>query len=352
MGVESFLDRYATDVTFYGSGKAALHDGLAGLVDSGENVLVPAYLPDAVVEPFRDLGLEPRYYRLQENLVPDLADVERRIDDETVAAMSVNYFGFPQPGLAAFSALLEEFDCYHIDDNAHAPFSVDDGTLLGTRGHLGITSLWKVLPIPDGAILYCNDDTVAESFVPSDFAGVRDHVEVADCRFALKSIAYDLINANATVRKSVDGFVAERVASSSDPHTRYESCKTPMSKLSASVVETADPTAIRSARRSNYLAWRRIFDARSDVEVLFESLPDGICPQVFPVRTDTPRRFLDELECATVSGVHTWPRLSSTVYDDPEYEISNALAREVVVLPVHQHVDTSSIELVGDRLRR
>jgi len=97
-----------------------------------------------------DLGLEARYYRIQRNLAPDFADIERRIDDETVAVMSVNYFGFPQPGLAEFMSLVDEYECYHIDDNAHSPLSVDNGTLPGTRGDLGVTSLWKLLPIPDG----------------------------------------------------------------------------------------------------------------------------------------------------------------------------------------------------------
>ena len=55
-GLEPFLERYAADYTFYGSGKAALRDGLDELVGSGDAVLVPASLPDAVVEPFHDLG--------------------------------------------------------------------------------------------------------------------------------------------------------------------------------------------------------------------------------------------------------------------------------------------------------
>lgn len=351
-GIEPFLERYTSHITFYGSGKAALRDGLVDLVEPGENVLLPAYLPDAVVEPFYDLGLEPRYYRLEGTLAPDLADVDRRLDGDTAVVVSVDYFGFPQPGIEEFTALIEEYDCYHVDDNAHGPLSVDDGTLLGTRGHLGITSLRKLLPIPDGAALYCNDEAVATAFEPSSLAGVRDRFGATDCRYVFKSLVHDLLETNATLRRSVDEVVADRSPAIPDPSTRYEASKTPMSKLSARVAADANPTAIRAARRENYLAWKRIFETRPGIDVRYESLPEGICPQVFPVRTDRPRRLLAELERCGVDGAHTWPRLSRTVRDNPDYDVSRRLAREVVVLPVHQHIDPTAIEDVGDRLRR
>ncbi|APX98433.1 DegT/DnrJ/EryC1/StrS family aminotransferase [Natronorubrum daqingense] len=349
-GIESFLDHHANAMTPYGSGKSALRDGLAGLVEPGENVLIPAYLPDAVCEPFQELGLEIRYYRLEETLAPNLADVERRLDDETAAVMSVNYFGFPQPGLEEFTALLEEYDCYHIDDNAHAPLSVDNGTLLGTRGDLGITSLWKILPIPNGSVLYCNTDAVADALEPSSLAGVSETFRLSDYQFIAKSFALDLLNKSTVVRQSVDTLVAGHSSVSPDPSARYEASKTTMSKLSARVIEKANPDSIRASRRANYRAWLRLFDHRSDVDVLFESLPNGLCPQVFPVRTPNPAQLLDTLEQAGVGGAHTWPRLSSTVENDPTYELSSRLASEVVVLPVHQHIDPTSIDVVGEQL--
>ena len=352
--IRSTLERFSTDISLYGSGKAALYDGLSGLVDAGENVLVPAYIPDAVAEPFLDLGLAVRYYRLEANLAPDLADIERRLDDDTAAIMSVNYFGFPQPGLGEFMSLVDEYDCYHIDDNAHAPISVDNGTLLGTRGHLGVTSLWKLLPIPDGAVLYCNDTVVAEQLAPSSFAGVREQFRADDCRFLLKSAVAGLLNMSPTVNRSVDTLIDDRGMSPSvpDPSVRYEEGKAPMSKLSAYVVNGADPVAIRNARRENYRAWQRIFDSAADVDILYDSLPAGICPQVFPLRTSIPQRLLEDLECCGVDGAHTWPRLSSTVFENPEYDRATALSREILVLPVHQHLDPSMIEAVGDRLPR
>lgn len=351
-GIDVFFRRYAERYWLYGSGKVALRDGLSVLANAGETVLVPSYLPDAVVEPISELGLEPRYYSIESDLSPDVADLESRLDDRTAAIVSVNYFGFPQPGLADLTALADEYECYHVDDNAHAPLSVDEGTLLGTRGHIGTTSLWKLLPIPNGAVLYVTDEAIADRFEPSRFGVPSDHFDGGDARFVLTSLATDVLDGHRAVRGSVDALV-DRVGEggAADPKRRYTASKTRLSPLSAHVVENTDPERIRSARRANYRAWVRVLEDRAGIELLFPSLPEGICPQVCPVRVDAPERLRRSLERCGVDA-HTWPRLSTDVVDDPAYETATRLSREVLTLPVHQHVDPESIDSVGRRLGR
>lgn len=60
LGLESALAAGADRHWFCRPGKTALRDGLAPLVTADENVLLPAYLPDAVTEPILDLDCEPR----------------------------------------------------------------------------------------------------------------------------------------------------------------------------------------------------------------------------------------------------------------------------------------------------
>ncbi|TYL37539.1 hypothetical protein CV102_16355 [Natronococcus pandeyae] len=136
------------------------------------------------------------------------------------------------------------------------------------------------------------------------------------------------------------------------PADRYEAGKRPMSKLSVRPVDSSDPEVIRSTRRENYRIGGRVLASRDDLEGRWESLPDGICPQVFPVRTGEPDQFLAELEGAGVHDAHTWPRLSEPVRTDPDHETATTLARETVVLPVHQHLGPSSIDAAGESLRR
>lgn len=351
---ESLLEQYVTAYAFYGSGKVALRDGLETVSDAGQNVLLPAYLPDAVAEPIVELGLEPRFYAITETLGPDVDDLRDRIDSDTAAVVSVNYFGFPQPGLETISSITSEYGCYHVDDNAHSPLSMDGDTLLGTVGDIGITSLWKQLPVPNGALLYLNTDRLAASYTPSRYEGVRDRFDATDCRFLLKSIAFELFDRNARLRESIDTLVSGsgvgRVTAS--PRERYENGKSQLSNLSHRVFVDADPDSIRANRRANFSAWQRILETRSDVVPVFDTLPDGICPQVFPIRAAAPTRLLRELERVGVDGAHTWPRLSASVENDPTYETSRRLSESTIVLPVHQHIDPTAIEAVGDDLSR
>ncbi len=350
-GIDAYVERHAPGVgyTYYGAGKVALRDGIAGLVEPGGNVLVPAYLSPAVVEPFRELGLEPRFYALEESLAPDVADLEARMDEDTVAVTSVNYFGFPQPGLERIADLTDEYDCYHVDDNAHGPISVADGRLLGTHGDLGFTTLRKLLPVPDGALLYRAGDDVAAAFEPSSLAGTADRFGAGDCRFLATSAAETALD---PLYRSIESLLADDDASSVDPTARYEAAKAPMSKLSAAVADAADPDAIRDARRENFRTWARVLAGRGDLAPLYEELPTGISPYEYPVLADDPSAFLAELEDCGVAGAHTWPILRESVRGDDAYGTANRYSEAVVALPVHQGIEPADIEAVGDRLRR
>ncbi|OLZ40403.1 aminotransferase DegT [Natrinema saccharevitans] len=349
-GIDAYVERHAPGVgyAYYGAGKVALRDGLAGLVEPGENVLVPAYLSPAVVEPFRELGLEPRFYALEESLAPDFADLESRLDEDTVAVTSVNYFGFPQPGLERLADLTDEYGCYHVDDNAHGPISVADGRLLGTHGDLGITTLRKLLPVPDGAVLYRVSDEVEAAFEPSSLAGRASQLGASDCRYLATSVAETALD---PLYRSIESFLDDDV-SSVDPTARYEAAKAPMSKLSAVVTDAADPDAIGTARRENFRAWGRVLADRDDLSPLYEELPTGISPYEYPVLAADSSSFLAALEDRGVAGAHTWPILRESVRGNDAYETANRYAESVVALPVHQGIEPSAIETVGDRLRR
>ncbi|USZ71843.1 DegT/DnrJ/EryC1/StrS family aminotransferase [Natronosalvus halobius] len=356
--VASYLEGRADEMAYYGSSKAALRDGLATLLAMDEggatNVLLPAYLPDAVVEPIRELDIEPRRYAITESLAPNRGDLESRIVDRTLAVISVNYFGFPQPGFDVIEALVDEYDCYHVEDNAHGPLTLERGRLLGTRGDVGVTSLWKLLAIPNGAVLYLSNPDVSAQFEPSTLAGVNSRVRRSDLAFVCKSLATGAFARRSSLEDAATRFLATNRGAEGipDPNRRYEASKTRLSRLSAAVIAGSDPDEIRSRRRENYRAWTALFANRPDVDPLFETLPPGVCPQVFPVQTDRPERLRRLLESHGVGGVHTWPRLSRSVLENPAFETARHLSETVVLLPVHQHVDPDAIRAVERAIDR
>ena len=342
----SFFERFGIGPPWYGAGKAAFRDLLAATGATDGTVLLPAYLPDAVGEPVADLGLDPVYYAIEPDLGPDFAHLDTIMDDRTVAVLSVNYFGFPQPDHDRIAARTAEYDCIHVEDNAHGPISVADGDLLGTRADCGFSSLWKLLPVPNGAVVSITDPTLADRFDPSTGVGVNHRYEIDDVRFLCESLAAGLIERHRTLKRSYETL---RTGGRHDPATisprvRYDRSLRPMSKLTYRALETNDPETIREARRANYRAWERYIEGCPSVQPMIADLPTGICPQVYPVRVADSTAVVNQLIDRGVFGAHSWPRLPPDVRSDPTYETARTLSREVVALPVHQYLNPIDID--------
>lgn len=344
-----FEDCGATRYSFYGYGKVAMRDGIDILLDrrsAATNVVLPAYLPYGIVEPFREAGLEPRFYGCDRALRPDVDQIEELLDADSLAVMFVHYFGQSQPReeIATIRELCAEYDAYTIDDNAHSALSTLDGQLLGTFGDIGITSLRKTLPIPNGAALFLTNADLPDSLQKR--SSIRDGYTKADYRYCARSFGRSvsgqplLKQALSTVRW-VDGKRPQKTNGQvhtseieENPRDVYESTKVPMSQLSKHVIDRIDPVDVIAARRANYRIWDREIRTLDGVTPVFDSLTEGTCPQYYPVIVDDPS------DLGTLSRVgKPWPPLPHDIKDNEEFETENYLSSHLHTLPVHQGLD-------------
>lgn len=346
--VREFFARELDSYAYYGTGKAALRDGLEHLgCRSTGNVLVPAYLPDGVVEPILELGLEPRYYPVEADLGPDLADLEARIDAESRAVMVVHYFGFPQPRFEEVLTLAADRDLLVVDNSAHSPFSRRDSRLLGTFGDVGFTSFRKTLPLPDGALLV--GDGVSPGASP--LAGRASWVSPSNFRHLARKLLTFVRFRSDRPRRLGDAALALAGAPPLGPELTYALSKVPMSSLSWYLTGTIDPKEVVAARRAVYRAWLDVFAGRPGASVLYEPLPDGVCPQAVPLvfdRADSAERFVEAARTAGVGGVHTWPLLREAVRDSPAYGTATDLASRLVTVPCHQQLSPDAVAVAAD----
>lgn len=354
-GLRAYLeDHGASRCSFYGYGKVAARDGIDALLaerPESTNVVLPAYLPYGIVEPFREAGLEPRYYGCDRGLRPDLGRIEDLLDAGTLAVMFVHYFGQPRSHeeIGAIRDLCGGYDAYTIDDNAHSALSTLDGQSLGTFGDIGITSLHKTLPIPNGAVLFLeNDDLSAEALTRS---AVREGYTKADYSYCGRAFGRSVSGrpgfkqALSTLRWVI-GHRPYRANShvhkddiEEDPREIYESTKVPMSRLSMHVIDRTAPTEVIADRRANYRIWDRTVRDLDGVEPVFESLATGACPQYYPAIVDDPG------DLGTLSGTaKPWPPLPYDVRDEEEFATDNFLSTHLHTLPVHQGLGLDEIE--------
>ena len=364
-------------VALYGFGKAALRDGLAAQgYESGAPVVLPALVPHGVVEPIRELGLEPRFYDVDPNagagLAPSMADLQSVVEDVaggpasssggSGALVAVHYFGLPQPRFGALADLAAEAGLDLVADNAHGPLSRADGRLLGTRGAFGITSLRKLLPIPDGAALYLDGTSEgAYERVRSPFAGVAADYRRTEATFVARSLAMGIRDRHPVsagflglLGRSGTGSSNGRSAGSApsagrDPEAIYRSAKRPMSRLSARVCARTDPDRVVAGRRTAFRAWVGHLGDVPGIEPVYGRLPAGVCPQACPVLAESEDRARKLL--GAVPGAHTWPPLPGDVDDVAAFPGAVDLASRLVPLPCHRTVEEAAIHRTAAWLR-
>src|SRR5205823_2724654 len=61
---------------------------------AGDNVLLPGFICNVMAAPFRQLGVEVRYYAQGDRLMPDVEVLPSLVDDRTRGCVVVDYFGF------------------------------------------------------------------------------------------------------------------------------------------------------------------------------------------------------------------------------------------------------------------
>ena len=134
---------------------------------SGE-VLTPSFVCCSLKYPTEKAGLDVVYYDVDRDLRPDVADIEDRVTQDTVAVFSVDYFGFPNR-IEGIEEVCSEHDLLHIRDAAHSALSERDGDPVVSEGDVAVGSLWKSVPIPNGSVLSVNDRDKLERFTGGDF---------------------------------------------------------------------------------------------------------------------------------------------------------------------------------------
>jgi len=343
--IQAFLARNsAGGFAIYGSGRMALLQGLKLLgLSPGDNVVLPAYICDSATYPFRMLGIEMRFHRTLFNLEPDIADLEGLIDERTKAVLGVNYFGFPQR-FDMLSDICRRRGCFFIEDNAHSFLSRKDSKLLGSFGDISFASLWKLLPIPNGGILFVNNEQLRSRDWPL-VSPTNMSLKGGSVFFAEALLKY--LEARLNFPKRQVGSIYRQAISGQrgrNNENSYLLMEAPL-KISAAITSKVDFEKVIQKRRQNYNLWQEKLAGKKGLRNVFDELPDGVCPQFFPVIADNSDSFVIEMQ-RKVIPTSRWPHLPKEVKDNGQYPIANFLAEHLFRLPVHQDVNQQHLKRV------
>ena len=323
------MDRLGGAWHLYANASNAFKDYLAWLVAGAgrrpSNVVLPSYLPAKLNRAALAAGCSVRFYEVHGACRYDFADVERLIDDDTLAVFHVHYFGFPGE-VEGMRALATRRGVALIEDCALTLHATHRGRALGTFGDAAIFSVRKMLLYPEGGALVVSDP--ARSFRPAYERRVRSVFSLS--RFAAQRAKR--IYVGLTGGADPLGLVRADPVGHMDGRPRQTLEVKQLSRFTELRLAFADVERVAAARRENYRHVLERFPGTAALEPMFPALPDGCTPYSFPllVRRGDRDAVRAALLCDGVLAGAGWPESPL----DPRLERTRALARGVVELPI------------------
>ena len=329
------------------SGRVALYHGLPSLgLPEHSTILVPAYHQGVEVDTLLAAGYQVRYYRVDERLLVDLEDLERRLDRTVSALYVIHYFGFPQP-LAPIWHFCEAYRLRLVEDCALALFSRDGKTWLGSIGDLALFSAYKTLPLPHGGFLVTKNGGPAARLrpapSPATFAQALDLLHHGLRASGWMDLERCLARASRWVSRQIHWDRSRTIASGGawwDPRLLGYGA----SSLSRWLMRLLDPEEVVARRRRNFAQLAALL--RGHLSVPFRELPLGTCPLFLPVMVPNKPRFQQELERLGVQSVNLWDASHPGCPPELAAEVAD-WRRHCLELPVHQELRSEDIDRVA-----
>ncbi len=315
-------------------------DALAG-AGLGE-ALLPAYLCDTLIGPFRQHGLSVRFYDVNPDLTVDMEDLDRRMTSHTRAVLFIHYFGFlqPEPVRQFFADLREKgVGAAHpliFEDLTHAVWTdLPEGPV----GDYAVASYRKFGQPFDGGFLW------ARGGADGAGGGGRPEPELntwASPAHCLSALAWAL-EASETDSPSGGGrrpdgpSTARTLWDGAERHYDRDRVARSMAPGSKRMWEGLDREALVACRRAAYRQALETAAACPHGEALRPHLPPGVCPLVLPMRAGTPAERGPMRAWLARKGLNTvllWPPAPGVERDDFPGAAETAACLASVVLPL------------------
>lgn len=330
------------------SGRVALYHGLPSLnLPPGSTILVPAYHQGVEIETLLAAGHRLRYYRLDEHLGIDLADVERRLDQTVSALHVIHYFGFAQP-LEPIRRFCEAHRLKLIEDCALSLFSRDNGTWVGSVGDLALYSVYKTLPLPHGGFLVTKQARSGNGLRPAPWRSTA--VQTLDLlNSGLHASGWGQVErwvgrASHWVARRI-GWDRNRTVGSGGAHWDPRLLQYRASAWTIWLMSLMNRDEVVARRRANFQRLAARLAGRASLP--FPQLTDGACPLFFPVLVPHKARFQEDLDKLDVQSVNLWDTSHPTCPPELAEEVAH-WRRDCLELPIHQELTGAEIDRVAD----
>jgi len=346
--------------TFRGRSAVALACRLLG-IGPGHEVLVPAYNCGTELDAVRHSGANLVGYRVSRRCEIDLADLIARRSSRTRAVYLIHYFGWEQP-MEELRRWCDDQELLLIEDCALALFSRGSSGLIGRTGDAAIFSLPKSLGFCHGGLLSLPPSRALETprLIQPGFPILLMEIRHSARALTLRNLeSLGLYGALLGARRRLRG---DRRIQSADgaypqlPEDYYFNPKMdanrglhPQARAVAGSVSCAETVSLR---RRNYLRLARALDGIRGVELLYQQLPEGVCPVSLPLLVSNRDACVETLLGRGIPALPWWAGFHRNGIDWSQFPDACWLKHNVLTLPVHQKLDDRHSDYLAETAAR
>jgi dTDP-4-amino-4,6-dideoxygalactose transaminase len=124
-----------------------------------------------------------------------------------------------------------------------------------------------------------------------------------------------------------------------------------ISGISKRIFKVIDVSSVVNRRRDNFKLYSSLMSGLEGVELLFQNLPEGVCPLHFPIIIHNREEVCRKLNELSISAIPWWAGYHQAFSWD-EYTNACFLKDHVLALPVHQQLDEAHINYITAKLLR
>ncbi len=288
----------------FNSGRHALEFILRQLGDKVKTVYIPYFTCDVIIEPLQRLGIEYKFYHINENL--EIANIPNLNKNEYLIAN--NYFGIKD---SYAEVLFQKLGSKLIIDNAQALFAPE------ITGAKAIYSPRKFVGVPDGGIAYTTEERKYK--LEQDYSTDRS-------LFLLRRIDCGPESGYREFRENSQVLSVSPMKS--------------MSFLTKKILQSIDFDEILKIRRNNFRYVHRELGHVNNLNI--PDMSEFICPMVYPYRT-SDALLRDKLIENKVFVATYWPNVREWCDNsDIEYRLMN----EIIPIPIDQRYDFDDMDRI------
>jgi len=328
---------------------------MQAMPDPPVRVLMPAYVAEGVIQPFRSGDFDIEFYHLKQDLTPDLMNLQELLlrGSGRSLVVLVHFFGFPARS-PELTQLVHQHGGILLDDLAHAPLSRDvDGRLLGESSELALYSLNKFLPVVDGAILLSWLSELDVSV--SDVSTLPELPEVAQQAYG------DHLAAAGQLAVDVDADAVQRDLRALG--TAYESYYREINSDLSLRRQSTMSAQLEQAFPYRHMISQRCSNARMVYQglrcgvfsLVYPMLPEGVVPFCIPVRV-APNHRSRVVKAMMARGI-----LLSTLQDkwnfippgrEADFEFEYAFLDEHLLIPISEFISAEQTQYLLEQLNQ